>query len=156
MTKEEDIQKQKIKFVYLKATVNSIYMFEKGKINGWDTRQVIEEWFTSHNLTSPHATRDAHEIRGYRTVSEVIELTEEELNDYFFRTPQKAETNKTTEQELNPLENIIALNDDGRLDIPNLHKVAAAIVKASDSINWIKLKTELRWGKKKGTIKKKK
>ena len=51
-------------------------------------------------------------------------------------------------QELNEVENIIALNDDGQLDIPHLHKVAAAIVKASDSIDWMKLKTELRWGKK--------
>jgi hypothetical protein len=45
-------------------------------------------------------------------------------------------------QVLNPLENIIAVNDDGLLDIPHLHKVARAIVDAHEHkrIDWENLK----------------
>ena len=46
-------------------------------------------------------------------------------------------------QTLNQLENIIAVNDDGQLDIPHLKKVARAIVDAHDKIDWEKLKEEI-------------
>ena len=45
-------------------------------------------------------------------------------------------------QTLNQLENIIAANDDGLLDIPHVHKVARAIVIAHKKISWEKLKEE--------------
>lgn len=49
-------------------------------------------------------------------------------------------------QTLNQLENIIAVNDDGLLDIPHLKKVARAIVEAHEHkrIDWEKLKEEIR------------
>ena len=47
-------------------------------------------------------------------------------------------------QVLNPLENIIAVNDDGVLDIPHLKKIARAIVKAHEKINWEILKEKLK------------
>jgi len=43
-------------------------------------------------------------------------------------------------QQLNELENVIALNDDGQLDVKHLRKVATAIVEAHDKIDWGKLK----------------
>lgn len=45
-------------------------------------------------------------------------------------------------QTLNPLENIIAVNDDGQLDIPHVKKIARAIVDAHEHkrIDWDKLK----------------
>lgn len=43
-------------------------------------------------------------------------------------------------QRLNELENIIALNDDGQLDVEHLRKVAAAIVEAHDTIDWRSLR----------------
>jgi len=43
-------------------------------------------------------------------------------------------------QKLNELENIIALNDDGQLDVKHLRKVAAAIVEAHDQIDWRSLR----------------
>ena len=46
-------------------------------------------------------------------------------------------------QTLNQLENIIAVNDDGQLDIPHVKKVARAIVDAHDKIDWEKLKEEI-------------
>jgi len=43
-------------------------------------------------------------------------------------------------QKLNELENVIALSDDGQLDVRHLRKVATAIVEAHDKIDWGKLK----------------
>lgn len=47
-------------------------------------------------------------------------------------------------ERLNPLENVIALNDDGQLDIAHLHKVARAIVDAHEKIYLGKLKEEIK------------
>ena len=43
-------------------------------------------------------------------------------------------------QTLNTLENIIAVNDDGLLDITHVKKIARAIVNAHGKIDWDKLK----------------
>ena len=50
------------------------------------------------------------------------------------------ENSEEKTQKLNELENVIALNDDGQLDVRHLRKVAAAIVEAHDEIDWEKLK----------------
>lgn len=45
-------------------------------------------------------------------------------------------------KKLNELENIIALNDSGQLDVQHLRKVAKAIVDVHDEIDWEALKEE--------------
>ena len=47
-------------------------------------------------------------------------------------------------QILNDLENVIALNDDGQLDVKHLRKVASAIVEAHDKIDWEKIKEDVK------------
>ena len=47
-------------------------------------------------------------------------------------------------QQLNRLENIIAVNDGGQLGIIQLKIVADAIVKNHDKIDWDKLKKEVK------------
>lgn len=42
-------------------------------------------------------------------------------------------------RKLNQLENVIAVNDDGQLDIEHIKIVARAIVDAHDKIDWEKL-----------------
>ncbi len=53
---------------------------------------------------------------------------------------ERDELEKEGSQRLNELENIIARNDDGQLDVNHLRKVAAAIVEADERIDWGKLK----------------
>ena len=50
--------------VIIEVVTSRIYKFEKGEINGWDTDQVIKDWFQDHPIGPSfyHATREGHVI----------------------------------------------------------------------------------------------
>ncbi len=61
----------------LKVTVEKLYLVpmldeKRTKINGWTMDQVKEDWFVTHNINSPHASRNGHEI-GYSGMVVAIE-----------------------------------------------------------------------------------
>jgi hypothetical protein len=65
----------------LKVTVEEFYLVpmldeERTKINGWTMDQVKEDWFVTHNINSPHATRNSHQIGYSGKVVDIEELDE--------------------------------------------------------------------------------
>lgn len=57
------------KFKILKVTVEQQYYIPMHddvhtQINGWEMKDVIDDWFRKHGMFSHHATRDAYHIGG--------------------------------------------------------------------------------------------
>ena len=70
----------KKKMVFIKVTTESVYAFEEGEINGWDTDYVIKDWFENYPIDSPHATRDAYQV-GYSSIVTKAKVMNEEQEE---------------------------------------------------------------------------
>lgn len=74
-------KKEKIKI--LKVIVSKYYLIPilddgRTKINGWDMKQVIKDWFEDYPMSSSHATRDTHEIGNSEKVIDVTQMNPED------------------------------------------------------------------------------
>lgn len=73
------MSKKKKEYTYLKVTSETLYFFETGSINNWNTQMVIEDWFHRFPLNMFHASRDSHRV-GYSTkLIDVKEVSEADL-----------------------------------------------------------------------------
>lgn len=58
-------------FRVVKATVEQTYLIpvesaspNQSHINGWSVEEVVNSWFTDHDINRGHATRDAYRLGG--------------------------------------------------------------------------------------------
>jgi hypothetical protein len=86
------VKEQDKRFVFLKVTTSTLYMFEEGSINGWTTAEVIEDWFEHFSPNAHHASRDAHQV-AYTTVVERIETLRRKGLDFHIERVKATEKN---------------------------------------------------------------
>ena len=67
--------------IYLKVVRSEIYAFEENSINGWDTEQVIEDWFRYYPLDKYHATRDSHKVGNSDKIVSINEIAPKEVEE---------------------------------------------------------------------------
>ena len=76
------VRKKSNPYVYIEVTTKSLYCFEEGSINGWSTKEVIEDWFLQYPITFRHATRDSHKLANLDVVTDVRPLDKTKLQVY--------------------------------------------------------------------------
>jgi len=72
MPKEEKVK-------ILKVTITQHYLVpmlddKRTKINAWDMKQVIKDWFEVHPIYMGHATRDGHMIGNSEKVIDITQM----------------------------------------------------------------------------------
>ncbi len=89
------------KMVFIKVTTESLYTFDEGQINGWTTKQVIDDWFKEHDMGEHHATRDGHQIGNSTYVKNIKVLNERQeerhckkVGSYFYKIREEKRKRK--------------------------------------------------------------
>lgn len=94
--------KKKQKLVLLEVTRKDYYGFEEGGINGWPTEKVIDEWFTTYDINSFHASREGSRFGNTSVIVSVKEVTNVEIEAAvigYHERMDKAKESRAKEEE---------------------------------------------------------